>query len=212
MFTGIIEETGRVERLDLDRRPHLLTVAAQRVLQDTQEGDSINVNGACLTVTHLAPRAFTVGLMPETLRRSNLGDLRPGDAVNLERALTPYGRLGGHLVQGHVDGMGRIVTRRPELDAVWLEIGAPSQVLRYLVPQAYVALDGVSLTVVGVTDVGFSVSLVEYTQSHTTLVHKRVGGNVNVEVDIIAKYVEKLLHGGHEDLTLEFLARHGFAK
>ncbi len=212
MFTGIIEEIGIVERLDVGHRPHLLTIAAHRVLEDTQPGDSINVNGACLTVTELTPRTFTVGLMPETLRRSNLGDLRPGDGVNLERAITPQSRLGGHFVQGHVDGVGRIAAKRPELDALWVTISAPPEVMRYLVPQAYIAVDGVSLTVVEVTKSTFSVSLVAYTQAHVTLPRKGVGDRVNLEVDILAKYVDKLLHREGEGLTLEFLARHGFVR
>ncbi len=210
MFTGIIEEIGTVERLEVGRRPHLLTIAAQRVLEGTQPGDSINVNGACLTVTRLTPPTFTVGLMPETLRRSNLGDLHPGDGVNLERALMPQGRLGGHFVQGHVDGVGRIVAQRPELDALWVTIGALSEVMRYLVPQAYIAVDGVSLTVVEVTPSAFSVSLVAYTQAHVTLPRKQVGDKVNLEVDILAKYVDQLLHREGEGLTLEFLAQQGF--
>jgi len=212
MFTGIIEEIGIVERLDVGHRPHLLTIAAHRVLEDIQPGDSINVNGACLTVTELTPRTFTVGLMPETLRRSNLGDLRPGDGVNLERAITPQSRLGGHFVQGHVDGVGRIAAKRPELDALWVTISAPPEVMRYLVPQAYIAVDGVSLTVVEVTESTFSVSLVAYTQAHVTLPRKGVGDRVNLEVDILAKYVDKLLHREGEGLTLEFLARHGFVR
>jgi len=212
MFTGIIEEIGTVERLEVHRRPYLLAIAAQRVLEDTQSGDSMNVNGACLTVTQLTPRTFTVGLMPETLRRSNLGDLHPGDGVNLERALTPRSRLGGHFVQGHVDGVGRIAARRPELDALWVTISAPSEVMRYLVPQAYVSVDGVSLTVVEVTQSAFSVSLVAYTQAHVTLPHRQVGDKVNLEVDILAKYVDRLLHREQQGLTLEFLAQHGFVE
>ena len=211
MFTGIVEEIGTIERLKVGRRPYFLTIAAQRVLEDTKPGDSINVNGACLTVTQLTPRTFTVGLMPETLRRSNLGDLHPGDGVNLERALMPQSRLGGHFVQGHVDGVGRIVAHRPELDALWVTISAPPEVMRYLVPQAYIAVDGVSLTVVEVTESAFSISLVAYTQAHVTLPRKQVGDKVNLEVDILAKYVDKLLHRERTGLTLEFLAQHGFA-
>jgi len=216
MFTGLVEEIGTVERLEVGRRPHLLTIAASRVLEDMQLGDSINVNGACLTVTHLMPRTFTVGLMPETLRRSNLGDLHPGDGVNLERALTPQGRLGGHFVQGHVDGVGRIVARRPEMDALWVTISAPPEVMRYLVPRAYIAVDGVSLTIVEIGEAAFSISLVAYTQAHVTLPRKRVGDKVNLEVDILAKYVEHLLGWGAEGrpsgsaITLDFLAEHGF--
>lgn len=218
MFTGIVEEVGTVERLEVGQRPHLLTIAASTVLEDAQLGDSINVNGTCLTVTRLSPRTFTVGLMPETLRRSNLGDLHPGDGVNLERALTLKSRLGGHLVQGHVDGVGRITARRPELDALWVTISAPPEAMYYLVPQAYVAVDGVSLTVVEVAGSTFSISLVDYTQAHVTLSHKQVGGQVNLEVDILAKYVEKLLshegegHPSSGALTLEFLAQHGFVR
>ena len=218
MFTGIVEEIGTVERLEVGRRPHLLTIAASTALENTELGDSINVNGACLTVTRLTPRTFTVGLMPETLRRSNLGDLHPGDGVNLERALTPHSRLGGHFVQGHVDGVGRIGTRRAELDALWVTIGAPSEVMRYLAAQAYIAVDGVSLTVVEVAQSTFSVSLVAYTQAHVTLPRRHVGDRVNLEVDILAKYVDRLLHRGGEGdrpggrLTLGFLAQHGFVR
>lgn len=210
MFTGIIEEIGTIERLEVGRQPSLLTIAARRVLEGTRPGDSINVNGTCLTVTELTPRTFTVGLMPETLRRSNLGDLRPGDRVNLERAITLQSRLGGHFVQGHVDGVGRIMAQRPEMGALWVTISAPPEVMHYLVPQAYIAVDGASLTVVELAESTFSVSLVAYTQAHITLPHKRVGDRVNLEVDILAKYVAKLLCREGEGLTLEFLARHGF--
>jgi len=218
MFTGIVEEIGTVVRLELGRRPHLLTIAASVVLGGTQTGDSINVNGACLTVTELTAHSFTAGLMPETLRRSNLGDLRPGDGVNLERALTPRSRLGGHFVQGHVDGMGWIVAQRPELDALRVTIGASPEIMHYLVPQGYVAVDGVSLTIVEITDSDFTVSLVAYTQAHITLLDKRVGDKVNLEVDILAKYVSGLLHRQHAEpsqhtrLTQDFLAEHGFLR
>ncbi len=218
MFTGIVEEIGSVERLELGRRPHLLTIAASAVLRDTRPGDSINVNGACLTVTQLTPRSFTVGLMPETLRRSNLSDLRPGDGVNLERALMPHSRLGGHFVQGHLDGVGSIEAKRPELDALRVTIGASPQIMRYLVPQGYVAVDGVSLTVVEVIGSAFAVSLVAYTQANITLPHKHVGDKVNLEVDILAKYVQNLLYRQNEaqsqptELTLDLLAEHGFLR
>lgn len=212
MFTGIIEEIGTVQRLEVGRRPYLLTIAAQRVLEDSEPGDSINVNGACLTVTELTSGTFSVGLMPETLRRSNLGDLQPGDGVNLERALTSRSRLGGHFVQGHVDGVGRIVAKRSEPVALWVTITAPPEVMRYLVPQAYIAVDGVSLTVVNVSDSAFSVSLVAYTQAHVTLPRREVGGKVNLEVDILAKYVDRLLRRERQGVTVEFLAQHGFVE
>lgn len=215
MFTGIVEEIGTVERLEVGR-PHLLTIAASVVLGDIQPGDSINVNGACLTVTQLTPRTIAVGLMPETLRRSNLSDLRPGDGVNLERALTPHSRLGGHFVQGHLDGVGSIVAQRPEMDALRVTIGASPEILRYLVPQGYVAVDGVSLTVVEVAGSAFTASLVAYTQAHITLPDKHVGDKVNLEVDILAKYVDSLLRREDEGpsrgggITLDLLAQHGF--
>jgi riboflavin synthase len=218
MFTGIVEEIGQVERLEAASRPNLLTVAALIVLQGTQPGDSVNVNGACLTVTQHTNRTFTVALMPETLRRSNLSDLRRGDEVNLERALTPRSRLGGHFVQGHLDGVGRVAARQPEMDALRVTIEAPEEIMRFLVPQGYVAVDGASLTVTGTTGTTFTVSLVAYTQGHITLPGKRVGDKVNLEVDILSKYVEHLLlrrerqPSQTRELTLEYLSEHGFLR
>jgi riboflavin synthase len=216
MFTGIVEEIGKVERLGAGDRPIQLAIAARTVLQGTRQGDSINVNGACLTVTERTSHTFTVALMPETLRRSNLGDLRHGDEVNLERALTPQSRLGGHFVQGHLDGVGSIVARQQEMDALRVTINASPEVIQYLVPQGYVAVDGASLTVVGVTGPAFTVSLVTYTQAHITLPDRRVGEKVNLEVDILAKYVGQLLRRQDQkppaspDLTLEYLSEQGF--
>jgi riboflavin synthase len=216
MFTGMVEEIGKVERLGARNGPIQLTIAARTVLQGTHLGDSINVNGACLTVTHHTSRTFTVALMPETLRRSNLGDLHHGDEVNLERALTPQSRLGGHFVQGHLDGVGSIVARQPEMDALRVTINASQEIIQYLVPQGYVAVDGASLTVIGVTGPVFTVSLVTYTQGHITLPDRRVGEKVNLEVDILAKYVGHLLRrqdretSANLELTLEYLSEHGF--
>lgn len=210
MFTGLIEEIGIVHRVTGGPTSRL-TVEARTVLEGTRPGDSIAVNGVCLTVVALDERSFQVDVMPETLRRSNLGRLQPGHPVNLERALPPSGRLGGHLVQGHVDGLGRILEKRPEGEALWVTIAAPPEVARYLVPRAFIAVDGASLTVARVENGRFAVSLVPYTQAHITLPRQPVGYAVNLEVDIIAKYVERLLAGRENgQIDWEGLVRHGW--
>ncbi len=205
MFTGIIEEIGRVRAA----RPARLTLTAKKVLEDTEPGDSIAVNGACLTVTELSPHSFSVDVMPETLRRTNLGALRSGDGVNLERPLAAGGRFGGHFVQGHVDGVGRLRSVVPENEALLLKFEAPQEIMRYIVQKGFIAVDGVSLTVVECNSTTFSVSLVTYTLENTTLGGRRPGDMVNLEVDIIAKYVARLREGGAA-ITMEFLAEHGF--
>lgn len=211
MFTGLIEEIGMVRRV-VGGPTFRLTIEARTVLEGTRPGDSIAVNGVCLTVAALDERSFQVDVMPETLRRSNLGRLQPGHPVNLERALQPSGRLGGHLVQGHVDGLGRILEKRSEGEALWVTIAAPPEVARYLVPRAFIAVDGASLTVARVEGEHFSVSLVPYTQAHITLPRQPVGYAVNLEVDIVAKYVEHLLAGREEGkgIDWESLARYGW--
>jgi riboflavin synthase len=193
MFTGIVEEVGSVVAMDLDHPERGLVIRATTVPEDTQVGDSIAVNGACLTVTAVDPGAFAVGVMPETLRRSNIGDLRPGDQVNLERPLQPTSRLGGHFVQGHVDGTGSVVSVTPEGNAVAVRIEAAAEVLRYIVEKGFIAVDGASLTVTGVDDRGFAVALVPYTQEHIARGLMTRGHRVNLEVDVLAKYLEKLV-------------------
>lgn len=193
MFTGIIEEIGIVEALAMVDGGWSLTVQARTVLQGATLGHSVAVNGACLTVTALSDHSFTVGLSPETLRRTNLGDLRPGDGVNLERSLAADGRIGGHFVQGHVDGTGIISAFRPEGDSLWVTVAAGPELLRYIVPKGYIAVDGTSLTVVDVLPDAFTFMLVAYTQQHITLPRKPIGSRVNLEVDVLAKYVEKLI-------------------
>jgi riboflavin synthase len=168
------------------------------------------VNGACLTVSALDSASFTVDVMPETLRRTNLGLLRPGSSVNLERALMVGGRLGGHFVQGHVDATGKVMALKAEGDALIARFAAPPEVLRYVVEKGFVAVDGVSLTVVSFDGTSLSVSLVGYTLKQTTLGSRRVGDAVNLEADIMAKYVEKTGQG-RGGVTLEFLADHGFS-
>jgi len=193
VFTGIVEETGVVRALDERDGSVALRVDARTVCEDLRLGDSVAVNGVCLTVTAHDAAGFTVGLAPETLRRTDLSDLRPGDRVNLERAVAAGGRMGGHYVQGHVDGTGDIVGVRPEGDSLWMTFRAPSDLLPYLVVKGFVAIDGISLTITERREDTFSVALVAYTQSVVTLASKRPGDRVNLEVDVIAKYVESLL-------------------
>ena len=193
MFTGIVEEIGTVRALEERDGGVYLQVEASIVCDDLRLGDSVSVNGVCLTVTQYDAAAFTVGLAPETLRRTNLGDLHAGDGVNLERAVAAGGRMGGHYVQGHVDGTGEILGARPEGDSLWMTFRAPADLLPYLVVKGFVAIDGISLTITERRDDTFSVALVAYTQSAVTLAGKRPGDRVNLEVDVIAKYVESLL-------------------
>ena len=193
MFTGIVEEVGRVQRLWQNDGGWQLRVAAASVLADVQLGHSIAINGTCLTVTEFNSDTFTVGLSPETLRCTNLGDLLPAAEVNLERSLPANGRIGGHFVQGHVDGTGVIAKKQAEGDSLWLTIEAAPDLLRLIVPKGYVAIDGTSLTVVDVTSTYFTFMLVAYTQTHITLPRKPAGDRVNIEVDILGKYVKSLV-------------------
>lgn len=209
MFTGIIEEIGTVRLA----RETEITVAAKKVIEDVHLGDSICVNGTCLTVTAFAAQTFTVGLSPETLRRTNLINLRPGDPVNLEPALPVGGRMGGHYVQGHVDGVGRLVSITPEGDSRIYTFSAPPELMRYVVEKGFIALDGISLTVVNCDATTFSISMIPFTQRSVILGQKKPGYVVNIEVDILGKYVEKLLSGAPEKssgLTEEKLAKYGF--
>lgn len=205
MFTGIIEEVGKV----ISTSPGRLSVAARAVLEGTRQGDSVAVNGVCLTATHIGDSSLSFDVMEETLRRSNLGVLRAGDKVNLERPMALGGRLGGHLVQGHIDGTGRVISTIPEGTAMLVRFEAPPEVMRYIVEKGFIGVDGVSLTVVRCDSRSFVVSLVEYTRSHTNLGARRTGDLVNLEVDIIAKYVEQFSRA-QPGLSLDFLKEHGF--
>ena len=189
MFTGIVQEVGRLREMDgLGMR-----VEAEATLAGLRDGDSVSVNGACLTVTAKGEGWFSVDTMPETLRRTNLGSLKPGDPVNLEPALTLNTPLGGHITQGHVDATGSLVDAQPEGEAVLMRFSMPQHLARYVVEKGFIAVDGVSLTVVECTEESFLVSVVEYTLKHTNLGHLAPGDPVNLEVDILAKYVERLL-------------------
>lgn len=193
MFTGIIEEMGVVDRVQLGGEESLLVIKGSKVLAGLGNGDSIAVNGVCLTVVSHGRGSFAAEVMPETLRKTGLVALKKGDRVNLERALSLGGRLGGHLVTGHIDGVGRILARRREANALVIEVQAPAGVLRYALPRGSVAIDGISLTVVEARDDSFTVSLVPHTAGLTTLGFKGTGDPVNLEGDIIGKYVEKFV-------------------
>lgn len=215
MFTGIVEEVGRVRRVTAGGRAGQLSIRCARVLEGTKLGDSIAVNGVCLTVTALLPDGFTADVMPETLRRSGLGTLRPGDGVNLERAMPADGRFGGHIVSGHIDGLGRITAFRREENAVWITVAASPSLLRLVVEKGSIAIDGVSLTVAAVGDGDFQVSVIPHTAKETILLDKQTGDPVNLETDIVGKYVARLLGGGAaaapaKGINLDFLAEHGF--
>jgi len=196
MFTGIIEALGTVSSVDTASARTRLVIRSGEALTDARVGDSIAVNGACLTVVDLRNGAFATDLSSETLRRTTLRHLRPGDAVNLERPLRLDQRLGGHLVQGHVDGVGRITAIRPDGGGTWMEITPPAELMRYLAEKGSVAVDGVSLTVAAIGDASaFAVALIPHTLAVTTLGRRGCGNEVNIEVDILSKYVERLLGG-----------------
>ena len=191
MFTGIIEEIGRIKGISRGTKSVRLDIAAKTVMEGTQVGDSIATNGVCLTVTTLTGTGFTADVMPESVKRTSLAQLKAGSEVNLERALTLQTRLGGHIVSGHVDGTGVIIRREADDNAVWLWVECAPQLMRYIIEKGSVTLQGVSLTVAKVTANSFAVSLIPHTQGATTLHSARVGDVLNIENDVIAKYVEK---------------------
>ena len=208
MFTGIIEEIGQIKLI----QPNRLTVKAAKVLEETELGSSIAVNGICLTVTDFNAGSFSVGIQPETLRRTNLNYLKTGDEVNLERPIALGGRLGGHLVQGHIDDTGKVSSIRREREAIIMRVETPHPLMRYIALKGFVAVDGLSLTVVELGENSFSVSLIEFTQRNTTMEKHKIGDVVNIEVDIIAKYVESLSKPSSDGITFDFLKEHGFVQ
>jgi len=211
MFTGIIEDLGVIQSIKLSSHSAMLRISSNLILSDLKIGDSIAVNGICLTATSFDSDSFTVDVMPETLRKTNLGELKHGHKVNLERALTLSARLGGHLVSGHIDGVGKIRKRFNQDIATIIEIQYPPELGKYLVPKGSVAIDGTSLTIVEVKADSFSVSLIPHTRGLTALGEKTVGAAVNLEADVIAKYLEKLMNrkesGG---ISKAFLTENGF--
>ncbi len=216
MFTGIIEEVGTVRRVLSGGTAGEISVRAAAVLEGTHIGDSIAVNGVCLTVTGMTGDGFTADVMPETLRRTNLGRLNSDSRVNLERAMAAGGRFGGHIVSGHIDGVGTIRSMRREENAVWVTIAAPTPILRLIVEKGSIAIDGVSLTVAEVTSETFSVSIIPHTGAQTILLSKRPGEQVNLENDVVGKYVQRLLEPYQTEtpksggITEEFLMQYGF--
>lgn len=216
MFTGLVAELGTVQRLARQGSSYHLTVGAQKVLQNLKIGDSVAVNGACLTVVRMDEGGFTADVMPETVRLTNIGSLQPGSRVNLERTLRLCDGLDGHIVSGHVEGLGTISEQRPEGIAVVVTIATPPELLKYIIKKGSIAIDGISLTVTEVTDTSFSVSLIPHTAKETTLGFKMVGDSVNLETDILGKYVERMLtwqqkpEGKADTLNMKTLLENGF--
>lgn len=215
MFTGIVEELGSIRSVRRGQHSSVLSIAAKDILSDLKIGDSVAVNGVCLTATTVDSGGFTADVMHETLNRSSLGSLTVGSHVNLERAMAANGRFGGHIVSGHIDGTGTITALRKDDNAVWYTISASQELLLYIVEKGSIAIDGISLTVAEVGESWFSISAIPHTVAVTTLGEKRPGDTVNLENDVIGKYVEKLLRPQPQEtakgsLTLEFLAQHGF--
>jgi riboflavin synthase len=212
MFTGIVEEIGRVVSLERSQAGGRIVIGAQKTLEGTKLGDSILVNGACLTVSSVSGNEMAMDLLAETLSRTNLGGLRRGDLVNLERSLTPQSRLGGHFVLGHVDGTGTITRFERRGEDLVLEIEAPTEIVAKLSPKGSVAIDGISLTVVSVADRRFTIHIVPYTFNATNLKMRKPGDKVNIEIDIFARYLHDFLtrQGKLPGVTEESLRRAGF--
>ncbi len=225
IFTGIVEETGKIESVANGNKSAIITIIADKVLKGTKIGDSIAVNGVCLTVTSISGNKFTADVMAETIRRSSLGTLKHGSKVNLERAMAADGRFGGHIVSGHIDGTGVIRSLEREDNAVWVEIETPDKLLKYIVEKGSIAIDGISLTVAKLTDDSFSVSVIPHTGEETTLLAKKPGDIVNLENDIVGKYVERLMNfntsqkspfdnktatSTKSNITMDFLTENGF--
>lgn len=214
MFTGIVEEVGKVARIEKNGVTGKLSIMADIILEGTKIGDSIAVNGVCLTVTSINGGNFTADVMGETFQRSSLGDLQMGSYVNLERAMPADGRFGGHIVSGHIDSMGEIISIEPEGTAVWYTISAPEKILQGIVEKGSIAIDGISLTVARITERDFAVSIIPHTGGNTILSRKKVGDKVNLENDIIGKYVQRFLEPQQKQkestITEEFLRKCGF--
>ena len=208
MFTGIIEEIGIVK----SAATHHLVIEAKNVLEDMRVGDSIAINGACLTVTSVEDNSFNVDLMMETIRYTGLGKLRYGNQVNLERAVTLDKRLGGHLLLGHVDDIGTILSIDPRQTDRIIKIASPTKLMRYISNKGFIAVDGISLTITDLDASSFSVSLVNHTLKHTTLGNRRPGDNVNLEIDVIARYLERLSEYDNRELTMNLLREYGYAQ
>ncbi len=212
MFTGIIEEVGTVQTIQHSGNSSFIKIQAEKVLEDVHIGDSIAVNGVCLTVTESDRNTFRADVMNETLDRSSLGSLKKGSPINLERAMSANGRFGGHIVSGHIDGTGTVSAIKNDGIAVWYTINTTPEIMRYIIEKGSVAIDGISLTVAKVTDSSFSVSIIPHTAEQTVLSYKKTGDIVNLENDIVGKYVEKLIcpDSRKSNISVDFLAKNGF--
>jgi riboflavin synthase len=216
MFTGLIEEIGEIKSIEKAAKSARIIIKSEKVLQGIKLGDSICTNGVCLTVTEFTNNTFSVDVMAETVRSSNLGELKSGSKVNLERALKLSDRLGGHIVSGHIDGIGTIVDLQNEENATWVSVKTTADILKYIVHKGSITIDGISLTVAYVDESIFKVSIIPHTKGETTLVIKKIGDEVNLESDMMAKYVEKLLKYGEvpmqkKSISMDFLKDNGFA-
>jgi len=215
MFTGIIEEIGTVRSIQWGSKSAMLTFKASKIIDDMKTGDSINTNGACLTVTSFNSREFSVDVMAETMRCTDLGSLKIGSKVNLERALKISDRLGGHIVSGHIDGAGTITNIKNEDNAVWITIKTNPEISKYIIQKGSVTIDGISLTVTELINESFKVSIIPQTGSQTTLLSKHTSDKVNIECDQVGKYIEKFIlnqkdKSQHSSIDLEFLKENGF--
>lgn len=217
MFTGIIEEVGTLEGFSIGNGFGLMEIKCNEILEDSKIGDSISTNGVCLTIKEKSSNSFTAEVMGETLSKSNLGNLKVGDKLNLERALKLSDRLGGHIVSGHIDGVGKIVSIKEENDGTWFTIAAPKEVLKYIIYKGSIGIDGISLTVAFIDEEVFKVSVIPHTLDNTILLNKKVNSNVNLECDLVGKYIEKLFSRKDEkeiveknDISMEFLRSNGF--
>ena len=215
MFTGIVEEIGKIKAIKKGKNSARLVINAKKVLEDVKLGDSIAVNGVCLTVTEFSNSAFGVDVMHESLRKSSLSTLKNDSSVNLERAMLLNGRFGGHIVSGHIDGTGKIINIKNDDNAIWYTISAKDKIMKYIIEKGSITIDGISLTVANLSESDFSVSIIPHTQEETILKMKKIGDIVNLENDCIAKYVEKLLNFKEKsevkkDITMDFLLENGF--
>lgn len=216
MFTGLIEEIGVLKELSKGAKSAQLTISANKVLQDIRIGDSVSTNGVCLTIVHFSSKSFTVDVMPETMRRSNLKNLKPGSKINLERALKLGDRLGGHIVSGHIDGVGLVRAIEAEDNATWVTIEAGLEIMKYIIEKGSIAIDGTSLTVAYVDNNAFKVSIIPLTKDETTLLSKKIGDEVNLECDMVGKYIERftMFNGDNNrpsGMNMDFLKENGFA-
>lgn len=216
MFTGLIEEIGIVKKVVTGSKSAQIEIQGKKILEDVKVGDSIATNGVCLTVISFTGTTFTVDVMPETIRRSNLKNLKNGSKVNLERALRLSDRLGGHIVSGHIDDTGIITEFTEEENATWVTIKVNKSIIKYIINKGSVAIDGTSLTVASVDEETFKVSIIPLTKDKTILLSKRVGDDVNIECDVVGKYIEKLIKNEEKEenqssnITMDFLRKHGF--